>query len=213
MEDAICLRGKTSGLTSACHVHNVSSWRRSDSLSYFAAYRHGWLAQCCAHMSPKVKRYQRVEVVAAARDYRTVADWRHARKDEYQAAVRNGWFGECTRHIEGARLRPRKRWTKQECLESARRHPTIKDWTAGDPRPRFYAASRGWLKECASHMVALSRSWSKKECLREAKKYRSKTEWWKRHPKTYHAALCHGWLTECARHMGGGCPALPVRRL
>lgn len=87
-----------------------------------------------------------------AAKFTSLKDWRTFSNATYKAAHRNGWLNQCA-----AELAIEKRiWSKSDCLESARRFDTRKQWRSTEDGEKAYQAAHrnGWLEECTGHMSA-----------------------------------------------------------
>jgi len=96
-------------------------------------------------------------------------------------------------------------WTKERCLESAKKYSWIKSWVNGaDGSGPYCAALRnGWLDECTSHMKRRRPNgyYTKEICLADALKYNHVCDWLKYSPVAMNTAHKNGWYAECTAHM------------
>ncbi len=181
-----------------------SEWQINNSASYSIARKRGWLDECCIHMENNyVKNYWTKErCIESAKKYNTVKDWKMNEPSGAEASARrNGWMNECTAHMIQIR-KPIGYWTKERCIESARKYKTRVEWAKGEDKSACHAAQKnGWYDECVIHMKNFHTDWTKEMCLDIAKKYKSIAEWQKNEGGAYQAAVKLGWKDECCAHM------------
>jgi len=91
-------------------------------------------------------------------------------------------------------------WTKERCIDVARRFYYVKDFRKEYPGAYEAAHNNGWLNEVTSHMIRKT-SWSRQMCEDEAKKYVRKIDFKKGSPAAYAAAQRLGCLQDITRHM------------
>lgn len=140
--------------------------------------------------------------IEEARKYNRVCDWRKCGNGSYDIACKNGWLSECSAHMERSK-KHNGYWTKERCLECARKYNSIKEWSGSDNRSYDAAKKHKWLDECTSHMTCSGRRnyWTLERCKSEAIKYESTSEWKKKDITSYNAAKKHKWLEQCNCHM------------
>ena len=126
-------------------------------------------------------------------------DWYKADGGALQAAKRNGWYEECIKHMIIGKNGGY--WTKELCIEDARKFNTRKEWIKNNNTPYSLALINGWLEECTSHMKNLRQALTKERCLENAKKYDTVLEWSKKGGGEYKFARMHEWFDECISHM------------
>jgi hypothetical protein len=101
--------------------------------------------------------------------------------------------------------RPRGYWTKERCIEDAKRYSTKSAWSKANASACGIARNNGWLDECCAHMEQKYHPagyWTKERCIEDAKQFNTTYDW--RHQGVghgYHIACKNGWLEECCRHM------------
>ena len=68
----------------------------TNSAGYVAAYKKGWLNDCCAHMRNKLT-LESCKIDALK--YNNVSSWRKNSCGVYSTASKNGWLKKCTKHM------------------------------------------------------------------------------------------------------------------
>lgn len=153
----------------ALKYNTSTQWQKEEKRSYEAAARNGWLDDCRAHMEKRKKqkkisskesklvamgtpsKWTREACLANAQLYTTRKEWREATESSYQAAIRNKWLTECTSHMQAIVYKRHIKWTKEKCIDNAKKFQNRKDWRESKhssyPTARFY----GWLDECTAH--------------------------------------------------------------
>jgi hypothetical protein len=168
----------------------------------------GLLEQFCIDMgwvfSRKIKHdsWTKETCLAEARKYQAKTKWYKASNSSYKAAIKNGWLDECTAHMVEY-FTPSGTWTKERCLEEARKYSIKEHWKKGHHKSYSHARRNGWYDECVSHMVEGCKPrnyWTKERCHEEALKFSVKEHWKKGHPKSYQAAQRNGWVDELTKH-------------
>jgi hypothetical protein len=131
-----------------------SDWVRASPSSYVAAARLGILEDCCSHM-PVVKNvagYWTLErCKAEAKKYSTRKEWKRGSGPSNTAAYRNGWTEECCAHMNRM-LQPKHYWTKQRCIEAAKKFNQRSKWRWSQKSSYSAAVRNGWLEDCCKHM-------------------------------------------------------------
>ena len=195
---------KENVLTEAKKYSIKSEWIKKSSASYSSANKNGWSDECVAHMEIKTKPngFWKIKenVLADARKYSTRSEWSKAPSSSYTSAKENGWFDECVSHMEYAHT-PAGYWTKERCLEEAKRCVIYTKWLSESPNSYAAAIRDGYLDECLLYLSDLPNKWSKDSCLIEAVKYESISEWQKNSNGSLKSARRNGWLEECTNHM------------
>ena len=92
----------------------------------------------------------------------------------------------------------RKIWTRDKCLEEAKKYSSCKEFYSECKVAYTIASKHGWLKD----YIWLKRDklpngfWTKEMTYREAKKYSTKKEFRRNSPGAYNAACKNSWLQE-----------------
>lgn len=84
------------------HYQTSTDWKKANASAYATAGAHGWLEQCCAHMSRDrmpAGYWTKERVIESARQFPTVAAWSLAASDAYDAAKRSGMIKDASAHM------------------------------------------------------------------------------------------------------------------
>lgn len=94
-------------------------------------------------------------------------------------------------------------WTFDECLLSASKYSSNKEWRDNEPGAYNSSIKNKWLNECRKHMKVCKNSgyWTLDLCLEESKKYQTPSDWSKNSSGSYSVAHKHGWIDKCISHM------------
>jgi len=154
-------------------------------------------------------------------------EWKRYSCSSHIAAIKNGWYDECTAHMRTSKFfnniqqklknvefsklkkikkdkKPNGYWTKERCLEEARKHSFKNLWKKNSNSSYRAAKKNGWYEECIAHMVEVKKPngyWTKKRCMEEALKYKTRNEWRENSSSSHYSAKENGWLDECTTHM------------
>jgi hypothetical protein len=93
------------------------------------------------------------------------------------------------------------KWTKEKCINEAKKFTNLKDWRNLSSSSYVTAKSNRWLNEASVHMKRFIKNWSKEECIIEAANYKSRVEWKNNSINSYYSAIRHGWSDICTSHM------------
>lgn len=130
-------------------------WINAKQSGYSAAKKNGWLKEACLHMiSPKKSMgfWTKENLIEDARKYSTKTIWKKHSGSAYATALKKGILEECCAHMESIR-KPDGYWTKDKCLESAKKYQTISAWGKTEGNAYDAAKRNGWVKEITNHMV------------------------------------------------------------
>lgn len=183
-----------------------TQWQDNSGSSYLTAQRRGWLEECCAHMVSIIKPsgfWTLERCMEDASHYSTRKNWSDAKGGAYNIASQNGWLELCCAHMEQIR-RPHGYWTREACIEDAKRFNSRSEW-ADQSSAAYAAASRGgWLKEATKHMGGRKQhpvSWTLERCLEDGRRFKTRHEWQTKSRAGYRAAHRNGWIEQCCAHM------------
>ena len=177
--------------------------------AYLAARRKGYLSQVTAHMLTHGVSISRARTVwtkaicmRSAKSFDTPGEWEIGDRPAYRAAQRNGWLSACTAHMH-RRKRVNGYWTRNRCIEEARKHLSIAVWfEANGSSYKAAKANPEWFAECTAHMQRLwERKWSASAILADAKRYSTPQEWSRTSPSAYNAATAKGLVRRATSHM------------
>tara|TARA_R110001592_G_C13068215_1_gene741567 strand:+ start:277 stop:1332 length:1056 start_codon:yes stop_codon:yes gene_type:complete len=136
-------------------------------------------------------------------------EWRLANPKEWSKAKYYGWIPEICEangwekpYKYSKKRKPNGYWKiKENCIESAKKHKTLKSWVSADSAAVESARLNGWDDECTAHMNVY-KVLTKEDCIANAKKYNGRWEWQKSEGKRhYNTAKVNKWLDECCEHM------------
>jgi hypothetical protein len=181
-------------------------WKNGSGSSYVSAVKNGWLKECACHMIIKnnipTSYWVKETCIEEAKKYSSRSEWGKKSSNSYKIALVNDWYDECTPHMF-EKQKPKGYWTKERCLEEAKKYKTITEWKNGSASSYGLACYYKFIDECTAHMIKKRkpyRYWTKKLCAEDAKKYSSRNEWQK-NSGGYKSAVRNGWLEECCEHM------------
>ena len=192
---------------------SVRSWSKNDRVSYGKLKKHPERKLIVSHLKNRVKKinvrghWTLERCIEDARKYENKRQWRLASQSAYGTALRKGWIAECSSHMTKLQnQKPSGYWTKERCLESARKYNRPSDWGKHESGGKTMAVKKGWYEECIAHMTvrqtASNGHWNIKEnVLNEAKKYEKKIDWSNNQMPSYTSAKKNGWFEEATAHM------------
>ena len=163
-------------------------------------------------MTEKIRRpngyWNITTLTESAKRFNTVTEWSKADMGAYIASRKLGLFKEVTTHMLShaeSISKGRTIWTKEACLESAKKYKTRIDWERKDPTAYIAARRHDWFDECTEHMIRLKQKngyWTLTTCLAEARNYQSISEWLQGNASSYQAAHNNeDWFLQCTEHM------------
>ena len=195
-----------------CHAEALKysikqHWKKGHGKSYSYAMRHGWYDECTTHMVEGCKprnHWTKERCHVEALKFNIKEHWKKGHPPTYQAAQRNSWVKELTQHMIEV-TKPNGYWTKERCIENAKKFTNITDWSTANSTPVTNARANGWYDECTAHMIRVSKPagyWLIKEnCLAEALKYDKVKDWSNLSSASYSQSRKNGWYDECTAHM------------
>jgi hypothetical protein len=182
-------------------------WNDSNPNAYMAAYRNGWLSECCQHMEElkKTKGYWTIEkCIEDALKWPTKVDWMKSNPSAYKTASKNKWMDLCCSHMQAAK-RSSNYWTFETLLKDALNYSTRSEWKNSKTGGYKAAHRKNLIDKCCAHMVGKKVKqqdyWSLEKCVASARKHSSKYAWQKKAPGAYGAAYRNCWLELCCTHM------------
>lgn len=96
----------------------------------------------------------------------------------------------------------RRRLTKQDCLDAARKHKTLKAFRELDGTAHNAAMNHGWLQECCMHLERrYASTWTLERCQAEAAKYATVGAFTRANKSVYNAASREGRLGLVIGHL------------
>ncbi len=190
----------------ALKYKSKTEWYKSNKSSYVAAKKNSWYEECCTHMVEikKIDGYWTKErCIEESKKYNVSSEWIKNSGTSYVIARTNGWLEECYIHIKKV-IKSNGYWTKERCIEEAKKYETKTQWRRGNGSSYVAAKKNGWLKECHVHMIESKKPkgyWTLERCKEEALKYNTRSEWIKNSGTSYVTARTNGWLEQCCSHM------------
>tara|TARA_R110000796_G_scaffold58413_4_gene134891 strand:+ start:37721 stop:38308 length:588 start_codon:yes stop_codon:yes gene_type:complete len=129
-----------------------ADWERSSSSSHSAARKNKWFDECCLHMKRgKQAGYWTKELcMIEAKKWDTISNWAK-NSSSYKIAGRKGWRDECISHMKAIQ-KPNGYWTKERCIEEARKYKSKVMWRRYSSTACSKARKNGWVDECTKHM-------------------------------------------------------------
>jgi len=192
-----------------------TEWAKAEPKAYHAAEYRGILKEICDKLNWVYKRHstKRSKTIKwtlelckqEAKKYLLRAEWAKNSRSSCNAAQKNNWLTECCSHMEPHKeSKPKGYWTKEKCLEEAKKYNSKTEWAKASFQSYSKARKQEWFKECCTHMKPDLVSWTFEMCKEEAKKYANLSDWHKNHPKTYTKACRKKWVDACCVHMTSG---------
>lgn len=150
-------------------------WQRNHVRSYSAAFKKGWLEDCCTHMKTdrRITAWTKPECQKIALNYETKQEWRVASVGSHSAAKKAGWIHDCSKHMINGRIK----WTKVKCLTDAKKYTTRSEWALTKGSGYGVALKNGWIEECCAHMTIGNRWDTIEKCVASALKYKNRSAW------------------------------------
>lgn len=128
-----------------------------------------------------------------------------ARKNNsaYNSARRYGWLDKICVHMITVNTKPIGYWTKERCIEEAKKYKTKSDLYENSPGAYMSMLRNDWLIELCPHMKTKKANgyWTKEKCLEEALKYNSKSEFNIKSGGAYRVILKNNWINDMCSHM------------
>lgn len=183
-------------------------WKKNNTASYMAAHKKGWyheIIKICGIVDIRKSTgyWTKEKCLNEAKKYKTLGEWYRNSTSSYNKANKNNWHKECAAHMIRVK-KPSGYWTKEKCIEEARKYKTKADWERGSGASHVAARTNGWYDECVKHMISTKKPngyWTKERCIEDAKKYKTRVDWGKNSGSAINTARRKGWMDECAQHM------------
>ncbi|ELP5902199.1 hypothetical protein QTV49_004202 [Vibrio vulnificus] len=126
--------------------------------------------------------------------YASLEAWKAADPDTYRLADGHLWLTKCKQRIHHQNQ-------INECIASASKYKTMKDWGVNDNQAYQKAYRIGCTHMCTKHMKDCFTDLTMNKCLEEAKKYDTPIDWLKGDSATLKAAKRNHWYKSCIAHM------------
>lgn len=127
-----------------------------------------------------------------AKKYHTIKDFMNGNESAYKVASINKWTEDYT-WLERA-VRPNGYWTKERCLEEAKKYKNSHQFQHGSKAAYSKAYLMGWLKEFEWE-GARPKPLTYDEAFNIAKKYNKLSDFRKEEPRVLDYAFRHKWLS------------------
>lgn len=155
-----------------------SAWKKSDSKTYWQAYRAGWLEEMCSHMYYYIKKQSEIrtreQCLEIARTYKTITEWKKKDNASLSYAKRHNWYNSILDELgfkkkvsklyasteeQAAKLRLTRSssvnvilLTKQLCTDSFRKFKTKTEWYNAESGVYLFSKKMGWFDEITADM-------------------------------------------------------------
>jgi hypothetical protein len=97
----------------------------------------------------KIKaKYTFEDCLNSALNYSSPTQWAK-NCSTYDTARRNGWLEACCKHMLTIRIT----WTKDLCIQEAKKHHNKEAWKKASPASQQAARKKGWMDDCCKHMI------------------------------------------------------------
>jgi hypothetical protein len=138
--------------------------------------------------------------------YKSLVEWRREDPRAYLSAKKHGLIEKiCEAFGWNIELAPYSSFSKEQCIEEAKKYLSRKEWRTKDFKSYHAATTKRWNEECCKHMMLLKKPadhWKvKQNCIDEARKYNTISEWNKNSTGSHRASTSNGWYDECISHM------------
>jgi hypothetical protein len=184
-------------IESAKKYNYIGEWSINEPGAYFSANSHGWLDDCCSHMTRRKPNgfYTKEICLADARKYNHARDWMKNSPSSFSSAYLNGWYRECVSHMSRKR-----KWSKEICIKIASLYLSKTEWYKNNRKSYTAAVRNGLIPDCCAHMKGPKPRgyWTKERCLENAAKYSSLTLWDSENKGAISAAFRGGWYDLCS---------------
>lgn len=178
-------------------------WQENSEASYTRAHKNKWIDECCEHMlSPKKLTLE--DCKNNALNYIKKHDWMNNSRAFYSKASREGWIDLCCQHMTNKEVKDPGYWTKERCVEEAKRYKTKIEWYKNSQSSYAIAGKRKWMHYCTGHMIETKKIngyWTKERCIEDALKYKTIKDWMNNSFTSYSKSCRNKWILECTSHM------------
>ena len=136
----------------AKQFNSTKEWREFSEASYQAAHKAKIIPECTAHMTKLwEKKHTKESLAERASHYTQRSHWKKDEPGAYNAARKMGILDEICSHMVSPQ-KPNKYWTKERCIEEAKKYKTIKEWNTNSKSSYLAAYKNGWLEECKKYL-------------------------------------------------------------
>ena len=143
-------------IQSASFFDAPNKWKASEPSAHRTAIKNKWYSECTAHMQKSRQNYWTKErCIESAQNHSNTSEWIKNEPGAYDAAHKNKWLDDCRTHFEHGR-KLNGYWTKERCIESAKKFKSISKWQKStEARAYDKALQNGWVAECTVHMEVI----------------------------------------------------------
>jgi len=201
-------------LTIASQYKSLTYWRKGYQASYAYACKQKWQRKVAEDLGwepyyPVFRSYEECKEIASK--FTSLNDWQTGQRRSYLCACRKGWQRQISDELNWQSPQSRKR-TYKECLKSAKRFSSRKEWISTDYTVYRYAHKREWDKKIAKALdwqTIVERKIGREpplvlvdDCLPFASNFTSLLDWQKGHRRSYSYAVRKGWQRQVAKKLG-----------
>ena len=97
----------------------------------------------------------------------------------------------------------RRVWTRQMCLDEARKHNSSKEWDEACSKSYSAAQKLKIVDECRAHMTGGNRKFDLAACMKSAAPHNWVRDWARADKTAYDRARKNRWMSQCTAHMTG----------
>lgn len=174
----------------------VKEWLQNSRSSYTIAHKHGWLEECCAHMTPLGNTHNRMVYCYLFPDNCVYVGLtcNHNRRN-YQHMVEHD-NSAVLKHMLSTNLTPQ--FIKISDYIPVSDAQKIESLTVKKYRDENYTILN--VARTGS-LGGNTLKWTKERCIEDAKKYKKRSEWMRKSHGAYRSAKKNGCFEECCAHM------------
>lgn len=190
---------------------SFKEWREANPQAYSAARKKGLLEKLCQTFGWKKERkpITETECYKIASQYTSLEEYRTKSLQSYRAARKLNILDQICKDNNWEKYIPRTKrkngfWTKDKCIEEAKKYKTRKEWSDKDGASYDFAKRNSWFEECTKHMPKYDviNDYTKEMCVVVALKYIRRVDWKNSIDNKYYVVACqNNWIDECCKHM------------
>jgi len=102
-------------------------------------------------LGSNMKQWTKKDCIKDAKKYNSRTEWAN-NSNMYRVARKKKWLDICCKHMKEI-VKPSGYWTKEKCIDSAKKYKTKSAWQKKYPSAYQIAFKKKWLNECCKHMV------------------------------------------------------------
>lgn len=143
-------------------------------------------------------KYTYGKIIETARKYASKKEFSTAHGPMVQFVYIKGWMPKISAELGWPKHADH--WTKEECVESARKHRWLVDWLNADACAYQSARVNGWLADIKAqffpkHKPSVASKWTPDACINRAQDFETLTKWqYNAGDASYQTARRKGWL-------------------